>query len=90
MPKYVIERNVPSFGDSSVNELKEASRQSNKAISEMNHRVQWVHSYVAKDKIYCIYNAPNKEVVLEHAKKSGFPADSIEEVKTIIDPITAE
>ena len=90
MPKFIIERNVPSFGNSSQQELKHATEVSNDAIKSMNNRVQWLESFVTKDKIYCVYIAPDKESVMEHAKKSGFPADSVEEIKTVLDPVFNE
>jgi len=90
MPKFVIERDVPSFGNSSHQELKHAVEVSNNAIKSMNNRVQWLQSFVTKDKIYCLYIAPDKDAVMEHSKKSGFPANSVEEVKAILDPSTAE
>jgi hypothetical protein len=90
MPKYVIERDVPGFGSSSPEELAEAARKSNAVITEMSPRIQWLHSYVVADKTYCVYIAPDKETILEHARKSGFPANVIEKVVTMIDPTTGE
>lgn len=90
MPKFIIERNVPSFGHSSPEELKQACTVSNNAIKNMNNRLQWLESYVTNDKIYCVYIAPDKDAVMEHSKKSGFPADSVQEVRTMIDPTVAE
>lgn len=90
MPKYVIEREIPEVGKSSSEQLKAISQTSCGVLSKMGSEIQWVHSYVTENKIYCVYNAPNKEMVLEHAKQGGFPANSISEVSTIIDPITAE
>lgn len=89
MPKYVIERSVPSIGQSSQKELQAACQKSNDTISSMVNKVQWQHSYVTNDKIYCVYIAPHKEAILEHAEKSGFPANKIEEVKAIMDPSMA-
>ncbi|NEM97585.1 DUF4242 domain-containing protein [Pontibacter burrus] len=90
MPKYVIERAIPGAGNLSAEELKKISQTSNGVLQDMGPQIQWVQSYVTGDKIYCIYNAPNEEMVREHARKGGFPADSVSEVKTIIDPVTAE
>jgi hypothetical protein len=90
MPKYVIEREMPGAGRLSPAELKGASQKSCSVLKELGPQIQWVQSYVADDKIYCVYIAPNKKLVEEHAKKGGFPANKINEVKTIIDPTTAE
>lgn len=90
MPKYVIEREIPGAGKLSAEQLKGISQSSCGVLSKMGTQIQWVHSYVAEDKIYCVYIAPNKEMVLEHAKQGGFPANSVSEVSTIIDPSTAE
>ena len=90
MPKFIIERNVPAFGNSSPEQLKHASEVSNNAIKSMNNRVQWLESFVTRDKIYCIYIAPDAQAVMEHSKKSGFPADSVQEIKSMLDPAMAE
>lgn len=90
MPKYVIEREIPGAGKLSPEQLKAISQTSCGVLSKMGPQIQWVHSYVTGDKIYCIYNAPNEEMVREHAKQGGFPANSVNEVTTIIDPVTAE
>ena len=90
MPKYVIEREIPNAGKLSAAELKGISQTSCGILSKMGTQIQWVHSYVAEDKIYCVYIAPNKEMVLEHARQGGFPANSVSEVSAIIDPATAE
>ncbi len=90
MPKYVIEREIPGVGKLSPEQLKGISQTSCGVLNKMGSQIQWVHSYVTGDKIYCIYNAPNEEMVREHAKLGGFPANSVNEVATIIDPITAE
>jgi hypothetical protein len=90
MPKYVIEREIPNAGKLSAEQLKGISQTSCGVLNKMGPQIQWVQSYVTGDKIYCIYNAPNKEMVLEHAKQGGFPANEVNEVVTIIDPITAE
>ena len=90
MPKYVIEREIPDAGKLTPEQLKAISQTSCGVLLKMGSEIQWVHSYVTDDKIYCIYNAPNKEMVLEHAKQGGFPANSVSEVANIIDPVTAE
>ena len=90
MPKYVIEREIPSAGKLSPEQLKSISQTSCGVLSNMGPEIQWVQSYVTTDKIYCIYNAPNEEMIREHAKQGGFPANFVSEVATIIDPSTAE
>ena len=90
MPKYVIEREIPGAGSLSAEELKAISQTSCGVLSKMGPEIQWVHSYVTTDKIYCIYNAPNEEMVREHAKQGGFPANSVSKVSAIIDPVTSE
>lgn len=90
MPKYVIEREIPGAGKLSPEQLKAISQTSCGVLSKMGPEIQWVHSYVTNDKIYCIYNAPNEEMVREHAKQGGFPANSVSKVSTIIDPVTSE
>ena len=89
MPKYVIEREIPGAGKLSAEQLKAISQTSCGVLSKMGPQIQWVHSYVTTDKIYCVYIAPNKEMVLEHARQGGFPANSVAEVSVIIDPVTA-
>ncbi len=90
MPKYVIEREIPGAGKLTAEQLKGISQTSCGVLTNLGTQIQWVHSYVAEDKIYCVYIAPNKEMVLEHAKQGGFPANSVSEVSNIIDPATAE
>ena len=90
MPKYLIERNIPGAGKLSAAELKSISQTSCGVLSKMGPQIQWKHSYVAGDKIYCIYIAPNEEMIREHAKQGGFPANVVTEISTIIDPTTAE
>ena len=90
MPKYVIERDILGIGSLPPPDLRGAADKSNEALREIGPQIQWVHSYIAGDKTYCIYIAPNKDVILRHAELSGFPADRIEEVKVVIDPTTAE
>jgi hypothetical protein len=90
MPKYVIEREVPGAGKMSSDQLKAISQTSCGVLRKLGPEIQWVHSYVTGDKIYCIYNATNEQLVREHAKQGGFPANSVAEVQSIIDPVTAE
>jgi hypothetical protein len=90
MPKYVIERVIPGAGKLSAEQLKAISQTSCGVLSKMGPQIQWVNSYVTGDKIYCVYIAPNEDMVREHAKQGGFPANAVSEVSTIIDPTTAE
>jgi hypothetical protein len=90
MPKYVIERSIPGVGGSTPQNLQDISRKSCDVLEEMGPRVQWVESFVTQDKLYCIYNAENEDAVREHARKGGFPADSVARVMNRIDPTTAE
>jgi hypothetical protein len=90
MPKYVIEREMPGAGALTSEQLKAASQTSCGVLRELGPQIQWVHSYVTGDKIYCVYIAPNKQTIEEHARKGGFPANRISEVKAVIDPTTAE
>jgi len=90
MPKYIIERNIPGASKLSATELHEISAKSNAVIRELGPDVQWVHSYVAGDKIYCIYNAKDPDIIREHARRGGFPADVVAKVGAIIDPPTGE
>ena len=89
MPKYVIEREVPGAGSLAKAELQGMSQRSNKALAELGPEIQWVHSYVTGDKIYCVYIAANEELVRQHAMKGNFPANRISEVKSMMDPTTA-
>jgi hypothetical protein len=90
MPKYVIEREIPNAGKLSAQELKAISQKSCGVLSGMGPQIQWLQSYVTGDKIYCVYIAPNESMVREHARQGGFPANRVAEVKTVIDPTTAE
>ena len=90
MPKFVIEREIPGAGKLSPAELKAISQKSCSVLSSLGPHIQWVQSYVTDDKIYCVYNAPNEEMVRRHAKEGGFPANRVARVATIIDPTTAE
>ncbi len=90
MPKYVIERETPGAENLTSEELKEISQTSCNVLEELGPQIQWVHSYVTTDKIYCVFNAPNKNMIKEHAKQGGFNYEAINKVSTIIDPVTAE
>lgn len=90
MPKYIIEREITGVGDSTAEQLKGISQKSCSVLNEMGPQIQWVQSYVTGNKIYCVYNAPNEDMIREHATKGGFPANSISRVTSIIDPTTAE
>jgi hypothetical protein len=90
MPKYVIERVIPDAGKLSPEELQGISQTSCGVLQDMGPQIQWIQSYVTHNRIYCTYIAPNEEMLREHARRGGFPADHIEEVQTIIDPTTAE
>jgi hypothetical protein len=89
MPQYVIERTLQGAGALTAEQLKGIAQKSNSVLKELGPQIQWQHSYVTGDKIYCVYNAPNAELVREHAKRGGFPADSVSEVKNVITPATA-
>lgn len=90
MPKFVIERDIPGAGKLTPEQLQGISDKSCSVLHAMGPDIQWVQSYVADDKVYCVYIAPNEAMVREHAKRGGFPANRVEEIKTIIDPTTAE
>ncbi len=90
MPKYVIERDIPGAGRLSAAELKAASQKSCGVLSNLGPQIQWLQSYVTDDKLYCVYIAPNEQMVREHAQQSGFPANRVSMVASIIDPTTAE
>ena len=90
MPKYVIEREIPGAGNLTQEQLKDISLTSCGVLNKMGTDIQWLHSYVTGDKIYCVYIAPNEEMIQEHALKGGFPVNSVNKVATIIDPTTAE
>jgi hypothetical protein len=90
MPKYVIEREIPGAGQLTSDQLQGISQTSCGVLNKLGPQIQWVQSYVTDDKIYCVYIAPNAEMVREHAKQGGFPANRVSEVKGIIDPTTAE
>jgi len=90
MPQFVIEREMPGVGSLGAADLKGASQTSCSVLRDLGPEIQWVHSYVTDDKIYCIYRAPNEEIIREHAERGGFPANKIARVRTTIDPTTAE
>jgi hypothetical protein len=90
MPKYVIEREIPNAGTLSTQELQGISQKSCGVLRSLGPEIQWVQSYVTDDKIYCVYIAPNEEMVREHARQGGFPANRVSEVRAVIDPTTAE
>ncbi len=90
MPKYVIEREIQEAGKLSSEELQGISQKSCGVLNQLGPQIQWVQSYVTDDKIFCVYIAPNEEMVREHARQGGFPANRISEVKSVIDPTTAE
>lgn len=90
MPKFVIEREIPGAGKLTSEQLKGISQTSCGVLNKMGSEIQWLQSYVTSDKIFCVYIAPNEEMVREHARQGGFPANSVSRVSTIIDPTTAE
>ena len=90
MPNYLIEREIPDAGKLSPEQLQGISQTSCGVLSNLGPEIQWVQSYVTDNKIYCVYRAPNEEIIREHAARGGFPANRISEVKAIIDPTTAE
>lgn len=90
MPKFVIERKIPEVGKWSAEQLKAVSQTSCGVLREMGPQIQWLHSYVTDDKIYCVYIAPDEDTVRKHAQKGGFPANVIAQVRAVIDPTTSE
>jgi hypothetical protein len=90
MPRYVIEREIPGAGNLPPAELKAISRKSCSVLENMGPRIQWVQSYVTGDKVYCVYIAPDEDMIREHARQGGFPANRISEVAAVIDPVSAE
>ena len=90
MPKFVIEREIPGAGALTAEQLQGISQTSCGVLRSMGPQIQWLHSYVTDDKIYCVYIAPDEETVREHATKGGFPANKVSQVRTVIDPTTAE
>lgn len=90
MPRYVIERELPGAGKLSQQELQSISQKSCSVLDNLGPKIQWVESYVTEDKIYCIYQAPDKDIIKKHAEQGGFPANRIEEIRNVISPVTAE
>ena len=90
MPQFVIEREMPGAGKLAPNDLKQASQTSCLVLRDLGPEIQWVHSYVTDNKIYCVYRAPNEDIIREHAQRGGFPANKISQVRRTIDPTTAE
>ena len=90
MPKFVIERELPGAGKLSPEELKAIAQKSFAVLESMGPQIQWIHSYVTDDKIYCVYLAPDAQSVRRHAEQGGFPANSVARVRTVIEPVTAE
>lgn len=90
MPKYVIEREIPGVGGSTADDLHAVSQTSCNVLRDLGPQIQWVESYVTDDKIYCVYIAPNEEMIREHAARGGFPANRISQIRSVIDPTTAE
>ena len=90
MPKYVIERLIPGAGKLSREELRAISQRSCAVLGDLGPQIQWIHSYVTDDRIYCVYVAPDEQMLLKHARQGGFPADVIARVHRIIEPVTAE
>lgn len=90
MPRYVIEREIANAGNLSHQDLVAISQKSCSVLDELGPKIQWIESFVTEDKIYCVYQAPNKGILKQHAEMGGFPANRIEEIKNIISPVTAE
>lgn len=90
MPKFVIERDIPKVGSLTATELQGIAQKSCAVLRELGPEIQWVHSYVTDDKIYCVYIVPDEAAVREHARRGGFPANRMAKVRTVIDPTTAE
>jgi hypothetical protein len=90
MPKYVIEREIPGAGNLTPQELQGISQKSCNVLQNLGPQIQWVESYVTDDKVYCVYIAPSEDMIRTHAQQGGFPANRISEIKTTIDPTTAE
>lgn len=90
MPKFMIERNIPALGQLGADELRDVARKSNGILLELGPTVQWVQSYITRDRMYCVYVSPDEALVREHALRGGFPADSINRISGVIDPTTGE
>ncbi len=90
MPKFLIERDLPGAGKLTDQDLKDISQKSCAVLDKLGPQIQWLHSYVTGDKIYCVYIAPDEAMIREHARQGGFPANRVSPVTTVIDPVTAE
>ncbi len=90
MPKFVIEREIPAIGNASSEDLHKIAQKSCSVLEALGTEIQWVESYVTDNKIYCVYIAPNAEIIREHARRGGFPANSVSAVRAVIDPTTSE
>jgi hypothetical protein len=90
MPRYVIERELPGAGNLSSQDLQAVSQKSCSVLNNLGPSIQWIESFVTEDKVYCVYQAPNKEIIQQHAEQGGFPANRIEEIRNVITPVTAE
>lgn len=90
MPKYVIERELPGAGDLNADDLRTISQKSNQVISSLGPEIRWLESFVTADKLYCIYSAPDEDIIFEHARCGGFPADKVSKIVTMIDPSTGD
>ncbi|MDQ3536292.1 MAG: DUF4242 domain-containing protein [Bacteroidota bacterium] len=90
MPKFIIERTIPGAGNVPKDEVRAISQKANDVLSNMDPSIHWVNSFITMDKVYCVYIAPNEEMIREASRAMGFPADSVSEVKSIMDPATAE
>lgn len=90
MPKYVIEREIPGAGNLPPDDLQAIAQKSCSVLENLGPQIQWVESYVTADKVYCVYISPSEDMIRAHAQQGGFPANKISEIKTVIDPTTAE
>jgi hypothetical protein len=90
MPKYLIERDLPGAGQLTAEQLRGISQKSCSVLNQLGPQIQWIHSYVTGDKIYCVYRAPSEEIIRRHAQQGGFPANRISQITSVIDPSTAE
>ncbi|HET7326199.1 MAG TPA: DUF4242 domain-containing protein [Nocardioidaceae bacterium] len=90
MPKYVIERTVPSLGQMDTEQLHQLSAKSNAVLNELGTDIQWVQSYATDERLFCVYNAKDESLIEEHARRGGFPCDQIRQVTAVIDPVTGE
>jgi hypothetical protein len=90
MPKFLIERDIPGAGNLSPKQLQEAADKSRSVLHNLGPDIQWIQSYVTGDKLYCVYIAPTETLIQEHARQSGFPANRVSEIKSVIDPTTAD